>query len=153
MQKSIIVLLLAFFFVACGSDESNDPNPQTQVDAPDTREEIEGILASQNSRKWMVDEFRLAGMSLDCRQDDSFEFFADGSFKFNGGDQLCGLEDILREREGTWNVLVDENKVMFELSTGEKYEALYEKVTEEQLRFRGSWGGMSIVGVFSPSNS
>ena len=147
-----LAIFLLSISLSCSQD-SSDPSPGTQVIAPNSVAEIEEILSSTNMKSWNTKDFSLAGMKLDCRMDDSFDFFSDHSFKFYGGDQLCGLEDILREREGTWMVDLENNKVVFTLSTGETYNAKYEKLTDEELRLTGTWGGMKIIGVFVPSDS
>ncbi len=143
---------MLFVLISCGSEDEQDPGPGVMIIAPDNPMEIRTILSSSNSKEWVTTEFTMAGMELECRLDDTFEFNNDGSFRFDGGDKLCGLEDILTIREGTWTLMADENKIKFDLGSGEVYFADYQKITEEEIRLSGSWGGMKIKGAFVPSD-
>ena len=152
MLKFLAGILICIVAISCGSS-SDDPDPTTQVIAPTSVPEIEVILTDNDMRTWMTKNFTLAGMNLECREDDTFQFMEDGTFKFDGGDMLCGLEDILKVRTGTWKVLIDENRIEFDLGSQEIYYANYQKITEEEIRLTGSWAGMKLVGTFVPSDS
>jgi Lipocalin-like domain len=152
MYRKYLVITFSFLVFSCG-EKADNPDPAIQVIAPGSLEETQDILTAMNNKTWKTKNFTLAGVSLDCRLDDTFAFNDDGTFVFNGGDKLCGLEDILRERTGTWEVLKSKNQIEFKLSTGEIYEANYQKISEAELILAGSWGGMGIKGVFIPSEN
>ncbi|MEM7550341.1 MAG: hypothetical protein AAF363_11730 [Bacteroidota bacterium] len=66
------------------------------------------LLTGGDSKTFSADDFLLEGMGISfeqsCRLDDLITFNADGTFLYDGGDQLCGAEDDSEVREGSFSI-------------------------------------------------
>ena len=151
MRSLIIVALIAFVGVSCSSSE--DPDPVNEVNIPSDQADALLALNGTNMKSWVTKRFTLAGVQLDCRADDVIMLHADGTFDYDGGDNLCGLQDNARTRTGTWELDLENRTFTVELNTGVIYSGEFQKITENELIMTGNWGGMSIRATFVPSES
>lgn len=152
MISRLLIAILFISLVACSDSSDDQATPQQQIIAPETQDEFDMTLGAGTSKSWNASSFKLAGMDLDCRLDDTFTFFEDGTFEYNGGDVLCQLEDIQRIRTGTWTSDLDAGVIRFNFD-GAEHTARYIKITDNEIQLEGSWGGMTIKATYLPTGS
>lgn len=108
---------------ACSLVELESPALRTQIDSPVGMPESEAAfmaaLTNDDSRQWQAVTFELEGLSgfQNCRLDDAFTFFADGTYRYDGGAVLCGGADDLRIKTGIWEVNFDNLSIVFDRGT------------------------------------
>ncbi len=145
MRNAVIFFSLLFLVISCNDSKEETMDPGLIVEAPDDQMEIEEILAGTTSRAWVNESFNLEIYgSLECRSDDIFTFFEDGTFEYDGGQLLCGDSDNSQIVTGTWEVDVDNNQIIFDKGLNSEVRADYITVKESELRVIGSWNSLSI---------
>lgn len=148
------ILLLA----SCGedNDEPNQDNTTADVTiesssiAANDSLELKTNIDGGSSKVWRTSAFTLAGSSsfTSCRLDDEMQFEADGTYMFNGGEQLCGAEDNQTFRQGTWELDFENNQVIFDKETSREVTADLIGSSEDELRLKGSYMMMEVRGIF-----
>ncbi len=130
------LLLGAILAVFTSCEVLDDPassqgdNPNTDVPAEDAIDRGSGnvtleaaafaaLLHNDSSKTWAADQFTIEGFSLfqQCRLDDVMTLHNDGTYNYDGGNQLCGAEDDTRLRTGTYTFDVDAATITFDAGT------------------------------------
>lgn len=149
MRKILILSLFSIVAFACEKSSDEKVSPEMVVEAPDNVMEIKAILSGNSSRSWISRKFELEVYgSLDCRADDIFTFFNDGTYEYDGGNLLCGDSDNQQIVQGTWEVDLENNQLIFDKNQDTQAIAKYVKVREDLLRVMGSWNSLSIDAQF-----
>jgi len=157
---ALIFALIISSFIACSDEEENTPvgtdgngNVVTKVDdgtieATDSAN-FRLLLTDSTSKRWTTSLFTLSGSTTytDCRLDDIMVLFSDGTYDYNGG-QLCGAEDNMTNRTGSWELDYSNKKIYFDKGTSEEYEAEVIGLTENELRLKGSYMVMEVRGLY-----
>ncbi|MEM9022736.1 MAG: hypothetical protein AAGB22_03280 [Bacteroidota bacterium] len=154
-------MLLAWSVIACDLVELDDPplpeetvmedpTDPTNEDVPSNAELAKEYLTKGEARTWGAVTFVLAGLEglQACRLDDQMEFRANGTYTYNGGDQLCGAEDDQRIRTGTWAFSAEEGTMIFDADTDMEVTAEVLVLREDGLALRGSYLGLEVVGTY-----
>lgn len=129
------------------ADEMMEILPST---IPNTIEDFENTLHGGAERAWATNSFTLAGLEgvQDCRLDDVVMIKSDGTYTYDGGDTLCGAEDNVRMRSGTWRLLNGGNNILFDEGTANEYTADVEGLEDNRLVLTGQYIGLLIRGVY-----
>lgn len=128
---------------ACDLVELDTPGPTEQVEAPvglpETLEAFNLALSGEESRTWNALTFTLEGLRgfQFCRLDDSFQFFANGTYRYDGGNVLCGGEDAEQIRTGTWEVDFANAQILFDKETGREYRAQVSGINDDRIQLFG----------------
>ncbi|MEM8893603.1 MAG: lipocalin family protein [Bacteroidota bacterium] len=134
MKKSTIMYFVSFVVLAsaCSIVELDEEPNETQLDGgtpsevdlggentPEEEIVFAQMLHGADSKTWIASEFSIEGMSgfLDCRLDDVITLYADGTYEYDGGNNLCGLEDNQRIRRGNWSYNFETTEVTLEPGT------------------------------------
>lgn len=152
MSKSVILFILALpFLFACSDSMENPMDPELIIEAPGEESEIIRILSSNDDRAWVNSTFSLEMFGeIECRKDDVFTFFADGSFEYDGGSQLCGDSDNKQIVQGTWELDFDNGVIIFNKGAEDETSARYITIKEEIIRLQGAWNGFAIDAQYIP---
>ncbi|MEQ8361015.1 MAG: hypothetical protein RH860_16100 [Cytophagales bacterium] len=145
MRIAVIFFSLLIIVFSCKDSKDEVMDPGLIIEAPDDKMEIEEILAGTSSRAWVSESFNLEIYgSIECRSDDVFTFFNDGTFEYDGGQMLCGDSDNSQIVTGTWEVDLNNNRIIFDKGLETETIANYITVKEDVLRVMGSWNSLSI---------
>lgn len=120
---SLIMLTSACSIVELdeSADADRDGTTISEVDlgsatTPDEVSLFAQMLHGNGSKTWVASEFSIEGMTgfLDCRLDDVITLNADGTYEYDGGTNLCGLEDDQRIRNGNWSYNFETTELILE---------------------------------------
>ncbi len=125
-----LALVFTSLISACSLVDLDEPGPTAPVDPPlglpATAEELlTAIAGTESGRTWSAETFELEGLSgfQLCRLDDTFMFFTDGTYRYDGGEVLCGGEDDQRIKTGTWELDFENSQILFDRETSKEYTA------------------------------
>jgi hypothetical protein len=127
--KAYLLLLVCLFALnSCNLvelDEVPTPDLEVPMGIPSTIDGFIFALASNDSWTWKTLGFRLEGLNgfQSCRLDDTFKFFANGTYRYDGGTVLCGGADDRRIKTGVWEVDLTNNQIVFDRETNIEYSA------------------------------
>ena len=114
------------------------------------------LLHNGESKTWSADQFVFEGLSmfLACRLDDVMTLNADGTYAYDGGENLCGAEDDQRFRIGTWAFDVDTEQLTFDSGTSNAFSAeivtLEEGIVVLESEYRSDiFGNFDIQGRYT----
>lgn len=155
-------LLLVAAISSCNLATLDDPivegeeqleEEEDRVTGPDeipALAEFETLLHGDSAKIWAGAAFTLAGFDgfQDCRLDDVMTVNADGTYTYDGGNDLCGAEDNERTRTGTWRILNDGNNILFDEGTERQYEADVVGLVSDTIRLSGDYLGLEINGLY-----
>ena len=157
MKTIMIILVTGVLFSACDVIELNSgieaPPDNDVIQGPDTTPGDEGqfleFLHGTESKLWDARGFTIAGISgfQDCRLDDQIEIFADGTYQYDAGNQLCGAEDNQANREGTWSLNFAQGIITFEVD-GESFEALVVGLGTDGIVLNSSYAGLPVAANY-----
>ena len=165
MKYLKFIPIVALFILACNTvedDNADVPAAPTDVDGnvittvdPQTIIAMDSInfrtlLTDSVSKRWNTLVFTLAGSNAftACRLDDIMVMFANGNYTYQGG-QLCGAEDNVAVRNGSWEIDYTNKLIIFDKGTGNQYEAEVIGLDEDELRVKGSYMGMEVRGLYA----
>ena len=126
----------------------------TELGLPETEGAFISALTNDNQRGWETIRFTLEGLNgiQGCRLDDTFTFFNDGTYRYDGGDRLCGDADDLRIKTGVWEANFDNLEIIFDRGTSIEATATLEAYVENRIWLTGQvdiFGEMmDIRGVY-----
>ncbi|MBD99327.1 MAG: hypothetical protein CMO34_05745 [Verrucomicrobia bacterium] len=163
LNQNITAILLIVGMLACtvveneeevtpntGSDTENKSgignSPVLLADSLD----LVSKIAGDNIKVWTSNRFTLSGSTLftSCRLDDIMTFNRDGSYRYDGGSQLCGAEDNRRIRTGRWTSDFDNKRIIFDKGSSREYTADIIGFSDTELRLRGSYMSMEVRGEY-----
>lgn len=148
---------LLLFITACSLvelDEPLDEDPMDGIDIPTTRpttiEAFNMAFHGGSERSWTAISFQLAGFDgfQGCRLDDTMMINADGTYEYDGGENLCGAEDDTRMKTGTWEVINGGRNVLFDQGTSNEYMAEVNGFENGVIALSGQYVGLEIMGVY-----
>jgi len=159
MKKIFIALLsTVFLFAACNSSDNDGPNAaddavtieEGEIVAMDEAE-FKSIIDGDAEKIWAASAFTLAGLTTftDCRLDDSMLFRSDGTYEYNGGQDLCGAEDDAFIKTGTWEVNFDDATIIFDKGTSNEEVGEVIGMTETEIKLKGAYMMMEVRGVYT----
>ena len=151
--------LLSLFFTITSCEVVDLEQPAQEADAvmeilpstiPSTIEDFENNLHGGTERLWATNSFTLAGLEgiQDCRLDDVVMIKSDGTYVYDGGQNLCGAEDNVRMRTGTWRLINDGHNILFDEGLPNEYTADVEGLEDNRLVLTGQYIGLVIRGVY-----
>lgn len=127
MKKStlkLLALLMGIFALsACELVDLDSPGPTENIPSPVGTPASEAALLTEltddDNRTWEAVTFELEGLNgfQDCRLDDTFTFFGDGTYRYDGGEVLCGGADDRRIKTGVWEADYDNLNLIFDRGT------------------------------------
>lgn len=141
------IFICITLLVACELVQLESPEePNANRGFPETEEAFITVLTSDNSREWKAIAFFLEGLDglQSCRLDDSFTFFNDGTYRYDGGEFLCGDADNIRIKTGVWEVNFDNLEVIFDQGTSIESTAKLQSNVENRIWFSGQ---VDIFGI------
>ncbi|MCZ4410221.1 lipocalin family protein [Cryomorphaceae bacterium 1068] len=161
MKKTLMYSVLALFiFAACNEseDEPQDPSNNSQdaaiqegeVDATDAAS-FKMMIDAGDEKTWLASAFTLAGQTTftDCRLDDEMVFNVDGTYIYNGGNDLCGAEDNAQVKSGTWEIDFENRSIIFDKESNNEETAEVIGLSENEIRLQGSYMMMQVRGVYT----
>ena len=147
---------------SCDLVELDSPAPEQEVESPvglpDSASELQTALSNDQGREWQAVTFELEGLDgfQLCRLDDSFTFFANGTYQYDGGEVLCGGADDRRLKSGTWQADFDNFEIVFDQTTDLESVARILGIEEKRMELAGFvdiFGQqLSIKGIYEYAN-
>mgnify|MGYP001800914520 CR=1 FL=1 len=159
-MKFRVLSLIAVLVGAISSCEVIKLNQQDDEDTmdqvvipstpPESSEQLEILLHGGDERAWATISFTFLGVGgiQDCRLDDSMMVNNDGTYEYNGGENLCGAEDSERIRTGTWEVINDGNNIVFDRGTVNEYMADITGISDDMIAISGEYLGLDLTGIY-----
>ncbi len=139
-----MALAAVFLLSACDLVELDSPGPQeaiaSPVGIPDSAAELNSALSNDEGREWQALTFELEGLDgfQACRLDDTFTFFANGTYQYDGGEVLCGGADDRRLKSGTWEADFDNLEIIFDVTTDLESVARVLGIEDNRMELAGS---------------
>jgi len=148
--KSAAILLAIAFSAGCSLVDLDEPNELDLIEAPiglpSTQEELVNAIAGESGKSWETLTFKLEGLDgfQFCRLDDTFMFFSNGTYRYDGGEMLCGGEDNLRVKTGTWEIKFDTKEIIFDRTTNKEHSTQIVGIEDGKMLLRGQ---VEIFGI------
>ncbi len=152
------MLLSIFMLSGCSLVDLESPAPQVQIDSPIGLPASEAAfmtaLTNDDMREWEAITFELEGLDgfQNCRLDDTFSFFNDGTYRYDGGAVLCGGADDQRIKTGVWEIDFDNLMVIFDRETSLETRATLSGLQDNRMELIGQveiFGQMlDIQGIY-----
>ena len=145
------LLILSLALVAgCSIVDLETPNQDSvasPIGTPSTEAELFTSLTNEDSREWRALSFQLEGLEgfQACRLDDTFIFFDDGTYRYDGGEVLCGGADDTRIKTGLWEINFDNLQLTFDRGTSLESVASLSGLENNRIELRGQ---VEIFGQF-----
>ncbi len=140
----LVAILLSFAMLSgCSLVELDSPAPQADVASPIGTPASEAAfmsaLTNDDMREWEAVTFELEGLNgfQTCRLDDSFSFLNDGTYRYDGGEVLCGGADDQRIKTGVWEIDFDNLTIVFDRGTSLASEATLTGLQDNRMQLRG----------------
>ena len=157
-----MIAAMSLAVISCDLVDLEEPGPTAPVDAPAgipaTEAALLGELAGEVSRTWSALTFELEGLSgfQICRLDDTFTFFADGTYRYDGGEVLCGGDDDQQIKTGIWELDFGNLQIVFDEGTSIEYRATIAGLEDSRIQLNGQvdiFGNlMDIEGIYETTN-
>lgn len=124
--------------------------PIAPTTPPESSEQLENLFHGSNERTWSTVSFTFLGVGgiQDCRLDDSMMVNSDGTYEYDGGENLCGAEDNEQIRAGTWEVINDGRNIIFDRGTVNEYTADVTGISDDMIAISGEYLGLSLSGIY-----
>jgi hypothetical protein len=142
----LLVPFVLMTLASCSNEDENEMMPgEIVIEAPETIEESVDVISGDSTRIWINESFVLGVFgNLDCRNDDIFTFFSDGTYQYDGGSLLCGDSDNQQIVTGAWELDFENGRFIFDKDTDREAEARYIVLRDDLLRVSGSWNSIPI---------
>lgn len=147
IQKSLGSIIALLLISGCSVVELDEPTQLPIINGlPSTTDAFVNAIAGESGRNWSTIAFQLEGMRgfQGCRLDDTFMFLTDGTYRYDGGENLCGGEDSLRIKTGTWEFNSNSNQIIFDITTNKEYSAQIIAIEDGKMQLTGQ---VDIFGV------
>ena len=158
----MLTVVAANLLTACSLVELDSPAPAEAVDAPNGFPALEAdfvaALAGEESRVWNALTFELEGLDglQLCRLDDTFTFFTNGTYRYDGGEVLCGGADDRQVKTGVWELDFANRQLIFDEGTSLEYTATVAGLEDNRIQLNGQvdiFGTlMDIEGIYETTN-
>lgn len=144
-KKSTLIIsaLLALMSInACSVVELETPDQldiASPLGTPATEAELLAELTNSDSREWQALTFQLEGLEgfQSCRLDDTFIFFDNGTYRYDGGEVLCGGADNTRVKTGLWELDFANLEITFDRGTTIESTAQIAGLEDTRMELRG----------------
>ena len=139
----MLALISVSFFNACDvvdlQESGNDVEIADPVGFPESDAALLESLAGSESRQWNALTFSLEGLRgvQSCRLDDDFTFFAEGTYRYDGGTVLCGGQDDTRIKTGTWRADFSNRRLIFDEGTSLEASASISGIENNRIKLLG----------------
>ncbi len=148
--KLLTLMLSLSLATGCSVVELDTPEQisvASPVGTPATEAELFASLTNEDSREWQALTFQLEGLQgfQSCRLDDTFIFFDDGTYRYDGGEVLCGGADDARVKTGLWEINFDNLELTFDRGTSLESVARLAGLENNRMELRGQ---VEIFGQF-----
>ncbi|NMM47345.1 lipocalin family protein [Marinigracilibium pacificum] len=132
-----------------GPEDMNGSEITLPTDKPASATEFNELFHGNNQKEWIPIVFTIASIEgmQDCRLDDQININSDGTFTYDGGNQLCGAEDDSRMKAGTWRITEDLSTIVF-TEDSNQYFANVEALVSDTLVVSGSYFGIRLKGAY-----
>ncbi len=155
----LVAILLSFTMLSgCSLVDLESPAPQADVaspvGAPASEAAFMSALTNDDMREWEAVTFELEGLNgfQNCRLDDSFSFLNDGTYRYDGGEVLCGGADDQRIKTGVWEIDFDNLTIVFDRGTSLETRATLSGIEDNRMELLGQveiFGQMlDIQGIY-----
>ena len=165
--------LLFMFAFACNvidqaapaeSGSGQQQNPSSSINVVDRGsgnitsdpEEFAVLLHNNGSKVWSAEQFNIEGlgMFLQCRLDDAITLSSDGTYQYDGGQNLCGGEDDIQDRSGSWEFNVANRTLTFDRGTALETTGRLVTLEENLIVLEGQYisdlfGSFDVVGRYA----
>ena len=145
-------------------DSGQQQNPSAAADIVDRGsenitadpEEFAVLLHNNGSKIWSAEQFTIEGfnMFLQCRLDDAITLSNDGTYQYDGGQDLCGGEDDIQDRSGSWEFNVANRTLTFDRGTALEATGRVVTLEESLIVLEGQYisdlfGTFDVVGRYA----
>lgn len=162
LAKIILPVLFILGLLSCTVVDNEEALPVDNADNSNTSEilynpvlitdslDLVKKIAGDNMKSWTASRFTLSGSTLftSCRLDDIMTFNRDGSYRYDGGNQLCGAEDNRRVKTGNWTTDFEKKTILFDEGTLKEYNADIIGFYDNKLTLRGTYMSMEVRGEY-----
>ena len=172
LEPLLGLLWLILFLWACDVVEVDPVSPNNNFDDP-VAEDAEVVdigsgtipqdpvqfatfLHNNSSKVWVAEQFTIAGLSAfqQCRLDDSMVLSSDGTYQYDGGDQLCGAEDDASAKVGAWEFNAENAVMTFDPGTESEVSVNIITLSESTVVLSGQYvselfGTFELMGSYS----
>lgn len=162
LKTILLTVLAANLLIACSLVELDSPGPTEAVDAPNGFPALEAdfmaALTGDEGRTWNALTFELEGLDgfQLCRLDDTFTFFPNGTYRYDGGEVLCGGADDRQIKTGVWELDFGRRQLVFDEGTSLEYTAIVAGLEDNRIQLNGQvdiFGTfMDIEGIYETTN-
>lgn len=154
MMKKIQYFIIAstVLFTACSVVEENTPQDEEvlvfEYSFPTSATITNSYLSGLNGNSWKSSQFTIEGIEgfQDCRLDDVMSLNSDFTYRYDGGLTLCGAEDNVMIKAGTWSIDYDTQIMSFDAGTDREVSIYIAKLTATELVFQTAYFGLEVVG-------
>ncbi|MFY0593507.1 lipocalin family protein [Roseivirga sp.] len=123
-----------------------EPEVESPIGIPQTEAALMTALTNDDNREWRAVTFSLEGLGIQqCRRDDKLVFFNDGTYRYDGGETLCGGADDQRIKTGVWNIDFDNLQLVFDEGTSIQAIATVSGLSDNRIELLGQ---VDIFGQF-----
>ncbi|OEK06526.1 lipocalin-like domain-containing protein [Roseivirga misakiensis] len=114
------------------------PEVESPIGIPQSEAELMTALTNDDNREWRAVTFSLEGVGVQqCRRDDMLVFFNDGTYRYDGGETLCGGADDQRIKTGIWTIDFDNLQLVFDAGTSIEAIATVSGLSENRIELLG----------------
>jgi len=159
MKIFLFFLTCTLLLVSCRVVESDEPANSVNTDegiitsfsiiATDDNS-LKTLITGDSIRTWNAQAFTLAGQTTftSCRLDDGMIFMSNGTYQYEGGSTLCGSEDNLRTKRGTWVSNFENKTIVFDQGSSNEIVTTIIGLSENLMSLRSSYRGMEVRGRY-----
>ena len=145
MKKKLSYLVLVITLCVLNAckvvqlEEAPDKGVTPPVGKPVSEAAFVSALTNNDNRKWNALTFQLEGLKgfQKCRLDDTFTFFKNGTYRYDGGKLLCGGADNKFVKTGIWEVDFKNLKIIFDKGTSLETSAVLSGLQEDKMELQG----------------
>lgn len=142
---------------ACSLVDLENPPVEPEVESPIGMPQSEAAfitaLTNDDNRQWQAITFTLEGIGVQqCRRDDKLVFFVDGTYRYDGGANLCGGADGQQIKTGIWELDFNNLQLVFDRDTSIEAIATVSGLSDNRIELLGQvdiFGqDMDIRGIY-----
>ncbi len=131
------------------------PDVEAPIGVPQTEAAFMTALTNDSNREWRALTFTLEGLGVQqCRRDDTFIFFNDGTYRYDGG-TLCGGADDRQIKTGVWELDFSNRQIVFDRGTSLETIATVSGLANNRIQLLGQVEifnrMLDIMGIYEVS--
>lgn len=157
MNTRTILFFTVLAFCSCKvveleSESTNEVNEiigSTAIASNDSLTMVTYISGTM-TKSWNTSEFTLMNATnmTSCRLDDIMIFNTDGTYRYDGGSNLCGAEDNQKVRIGQWVLDHINKRIIFDKGRTHEYVAQIIGLDDNEIRLKGSYFNFEVRGKY-----